>query len=99
MTTIKAQTPLRDVLYAFSVAKAVPDDELLDEFVRRYPGYATEIIDFAVEIVVDAARGNVEVEESGAKTSPAVSRALENEFRAGAIGEIRDSVDLASVRM
>jgi hypothetical protein len=76
MTAIKAQTPLRDVLYAFSVAKAVPDDELLDEFVRRYPGYATEIIDFAVEIVVDAARGNVEVEESGAKTSPAVSRAM-----------------------
>ena len=76
MTTIKAQTPLRDVLYAFSVAKAVPDDELLDEFVRRYPGYATEIMDFAVEIVVDAALGNVEVEESGAKTSPAVSRAM-----------------------
>ena len=67
MTTIKAQTPLRDVLYAFSVAKAVPDDELLDEFVRRYPGYATQIIDFAVEMVFDAARGMSRSKKAGRK--------------------------------
>jgi hypothetical protein len=76
MNTIKAQTPLRDVLYAFSLAKAIPDVELLDDFVRRYPGYAAEITDFAVEIAIDAARGDVEVEESAPKISPAVSRAI-----------------------
>jgi hypothetical protein len=76
MTTINAQTPLRDVLYAFSLAKAVPDVELLDEFVRRYPGYAAEITDFAVEIAVDAARGDVEPDETAPKASPAVSRAM-----------------------
>jgi hypothetical protein len=76
MNTIKAQTPLRDVLYAFSLAKAVPDVELLDDFVRRYPGYATEITDFAVEIAIDAPRGDIEVEESAPKITPAVSRAM-----------------------
>lgn len=76
MNTIKAQTPLRDVLYAFSLAKAVPDVELLDDFVRRYPGYAAEITDFAVEIAIDAARGDVEVKESAPKITPAVSRAM-----------------------
>lgn len=76
MTTIKAQMPLRDVLYAFSLAKAVPDVELLDEFVRRYPGYAAEITDFAVEIAVEAARGDVDVDVTAPKVSPAVSRAM-----------------------
>jgi hypothetical protein len=76
MNTIKARTPLREVLYAFSLAKAVPDVELLDDFVRRYPGYAAEITEFAVEIAIDAARGDVDVEESALKMTPAVSRAM-----------------------
>jgi hypothetical protein len=76
MTTINAYRPLRDVLYEFSLAKAVPDVELVDEFVRRYPGYATEITDFAVEVAMDAAWGDVEVEGSAPKISPAVSRAM-----------------------
>ena len=37
MTATNHPTPLRDVLYAFSLAQPVPDARLLDEFVRRYP--------------------------------------------------------------
>ena len=37
MTATNYPMPLRDVLYAFSLAQLVPDARLLDEFVRRYP--------------------------------------------------------------
>ena len=46
MNTSNSTAQLRDVLYAFSLAKPVPDAPLLDEFVKRYPQYAAEITDF-----------------------------------------------------
>jgi hypothetical protein len=48
------QTSLRDAMYAMSLAKAVPDAELLDEFTRRYPQYADALTEFAIELAVDS---------------------------------------------
>ena len=47
-------TPLRDAMYAMSLAKPVPDAELLDEYVRLYPEHAEALTEFAVELAVDA---------------------------------------------
>jgi hypothetical protein len=78
MNVIKRMTPLRDVLYAFSLEKEIPDAELLDVFVRKYPEYAGELTDFAVEMIVDAASGNQSAVTDAVelRVSPAVSRAM-----------------------
>jgi len=78
MSMIKPLTPLRDVLYAFSLAKAAPDAELLEEFVRRHPEHAAALTDFAIDILVDAVRGDDDVAATAGelKVSPAVSRAM-----------------------
>lgn len=52
MTT--TQTSLRDAMYAMSLAKAVPDAELLDEFARLYPKYADALTEFAIELAIDS---------------------------------------------
>lgn len=77
MSMISSTAGLRDVLYAFSLAKPVPDAPLLDEFVKHYPQYAAEITDFAIEVAIDAARDDdIEAENAGRTVSPAVSRAM-----------------------
>lgn len=73
MTSPRSKTPLRDALYEFSLAKPIPDADLLDEFTRRYPEHATELTDFAIEIAVDAVHG---VDEVHAETTPGVSAAV-----------------------
>lgn len=79
MTLTPCAAPLRDVLYEFSLAKSVPDAELLDDFVQRFPQYANVLTEFAIELAKDALRPEPEV---NAKTtienlvSPAVSRAM-----------------------
>lgn len=73
----RGPVPLRDVLYELSLAKDVPDPELLDEFVRRYPEHALELTDFAVELAVDSLRPDAaEVPADTSRVSPAVSRAM-----------------------
>lgn len=74
MTSNHPTTPLDEVLYQFSLAKPEPDAELLDEFVRGYPEYATALTDLAVSIVLDAARGGDEDAEDEAE--PSVSQAV-----------------------
>ena len=78
MSAIEHSTSLREALYELSAAKGVPDAELLDEFVRRYPQYAADLTDFAVELVVADLRRANEQSHPGpsAETSPAVSRAM-----------------------
>jgi hypothetical protein len=78
MTTTKTLTPLREVLYRFSLSRPIPDAELLDAFIRRYPEYAAEITDFAIEVAVDAALGDEDaiVQAVEPTVSPVVSRAM-----------------------
>jgi hypothetical protein len=79
MTSTSNRTPtaLRDVLYEFSLSGDRLDATLLDEFVKRYPMYAAELTDFAVESVIEAKRhGGAEEVEVSTAVSPAVSRAV-----------------------
>ena len=74
-------TPLREAFYVLSLAKSVPDAELLDEVVRQYPQFAEELTDFAIELALDALRGDLAIDAAEAdvdpsRVSPAVSRAM-----------------------
>jgi hypothetical protein len=69
--------PLDDVLYAFAMAQPVPDPGTLEEFTRKYPAYADDLTEFAVDLLLDNA-----IEDEAGETddddsvSPAVSRAI-----------------------
>ena len=80
MTPSKNPTRLRDVLYAMSLAKPVPDAEVLDDFIRRYPEHANALTDFAIELAMDAVGSEAESpdtpDETANAVSPAVSRAM-----------------------
>ena len=73
----RSPLPLRDVLYEFSLAKNVPDAELLDQFVTRYPEFAGAITDYAVEVVLESLRTKeAAATENPQAVSAAVSRAM-----------------------
>lgn len=72
---------LRDALYALSIAKDVPDAALLDDVVRRYPQFGSELTDYAIAIAIDALHGDgavaaIEAAADPMVSSPAVSRAM-----------------------
>jgi hypothetical protein len=68
---------LRDALYELSLAAERPDTKLLDEFVRRYPEYAAELTDFAIDVIADLnRRDKSEACDVATQVSPAVSRAV-----------------------
>lgn len=72
---------LREALYVLSTDQDVPDAKLLDDVVRRYPEFGEELTEFAIDIAVDALRGERVVEDAEAAidpsaVSPAVSRAM-----------------------
>jgi hypothetical protein len=69
---------LEDVLNELSMASASPDAELLDQFIRRYPQYARELTDLAVDLAIDARRpGEDDVPTpADVEISPAVAKAL-----------------------
>ena len=54
MMTTKDEPSLRDVLYEFSLSGHVPNAEVLDEFIRRYPEHATALSEFAIALALDA---------------------------------------------
>jgi hypothetical protein len=54
ITAAPTQTSLRDAMYAMSMAKTIPDAELLDEFARLYPQYADALTEFAIELAIDS---------------------------------------------
>ena len=81
MTVTRSFAPLRDVLYALSIAQTTPNAELVDEYVRRYPEYAEALVNWASELAVDALRDKEACAEEnlapdGKALSPAVLRAV-----------------------
>jgi hypothetical protein len=80
MTTTQTRSPtsLRNALYELALAKAQPDAELLDEFVRRYPEHASALTDFAVELALDglAEAGGPEEGSGSSATNASVSKAM-----------------------
>ena len=82
ITTLTAGGPaLREAFYELSIAKHIPDAQVLDDVVCRYPQFAEEITDFAIELALDALRGETAADAAEAAVDPsnisvAVSRAM-----------------------
>lgn len=49
----ESNRPLGEVLNALARAMPVPNAEILEDFVRRYPEHADALTEFAVELVID----------------------------------------------
>jgi hypothetical protein len=77
-TPIRDEVSLREAIHELSLAKEVPDAELLEEFARRYPQHATALTEYAVEFVLDGMRQTPEdsSDEVSPEMSDAVSRAM-----------------------
>ncbi len=96
---------LRDALYELSMAKRIPDAELVEDVVRRFPEHAETVTAFAIELALDALRGDAAAEAAEenidpAAVSPAVSRALsrfQNKLHAVASGKQTDDEAPAAV--
>jgi hypothetical protein len=54
MTDMTTDKSLSDAMYTMSLAKRVPDVDLLEDFVRRYPQHADALTEFAIGLAVDA---------------------------------------------
>ena len=52
-TPPRSPTPLRNVLYELALAKPAPDAALVDEFVRSYPEYASDLTEYAIKLALD----------------------------------------------
>lgn len=85
---------LREAFYALSIAQVIPDANLLDNMVRRYPEFGQELTEFAIALAVDALRDQRVTEAAEAAldpsvVSPAVSRAIshfQNRLHAVTVG-------------
>jgi hypothetical protein len=76
-TPPRSPTPLRDVLYELALARPAPDAALVDEFVRRYPEYASDLTEYAIELALDAIAAHDEpMDMPVATATPGVSRAM-----------------------
>src|ERR1700738_704686 len=74
----RGDTALQDAFYALSLAKPAPNADALDELVRRYPEFATELTEMAVELALDALCDDEDGQESAATsdTSSMVLKAM-----------------------
>jgi hypothetical protein len=73
--TIRSAGSLQDALYALALAKPAPDAAVLDDLVRRYPQYAAQLTDMAVELALEILADRDE-EPNVSGTSDAVGRAM-----------------------
>lgn len=79
MTDTTTHKTLSDATYAMSLAKRVPDAELLDDFVRFYPQHAEALTEFAIDLAVDALQYGDEdfnLPADDETVSPMVARAM-----------------------
>lgn len=78
MTNQAKQVSLDDVLSDMALTSARPDAKVVADYVRRYPQFAEELVDFAAELAAEAISAAVDedLESSTTGTSPAVSKAL-----------------------
>lgn len=100
-TPLPASATLRDAMYALSFAQRLPNAELLEEIVGRYPQYADALTDFAIALAMDSLQDESAIEASEAsidvtQVSPAVGRAISRyQNRAHAV----DQAAAAAVRV
>ena len=81
MSQSKNTAVLSDALYELSLAQQVPDAAVLDEMIYRYPEFADDLTDFAIELAVDSLRENARsnaprTDPAANELSPAISRAM-----------------------
>ena len=81
--TLNTNAPsIADAFYVLSLERRIPDAEVLDDIVRRYPEHATQMTEFVIDLVLDGLHDTVtESEKANRDTddqaiSPAVSRAM-----------------------
>ena len=76
--TVRSAGSLQEALYALALAKPVPDASVLDDLVRRYPQYAAQLTDMAVELALEVLADCDEEPMLGdaSSTSAAVGRAM-----------------------
>ena len=67
---------LQDALYAFATDANGPTAQGLDELTRRYPEFAGELTDIAVELALESAESDVEAFAIDEAVSPAISRVM-----------------------
>ena len=73
---------IADAFYALSLERRVPNADVLDDIVRRYPEHATQLTEFVIDLVLDGLHDTVtESNNADGATddlgiSPAVSRAM-----------------------
>jgi hypothetical protein len=74
----RSDTSLQDALYALSLAQPMPNAAVLDDLVRRYPDYAVELTDIAIEFALDALCNDEDKEASSmtSDTSVVVLKAM-----------------------
>ena len=95
---------LREGLYVLSTEQDVPDANLLDDVVRRYPEFGEELTEFAIAIAVDTLRGERVVEDAEraidpSAVSPTVSRAMSRfQNRLHAVTAAAGAAELRSTR-
>lgn len=73
------ESRLDDAIYALSVAKDVPDADVLEAVIKEYPELASELTEYAIEMVVDAVIGDddaAEVPDADPSESEAVTLAI-----------------------
>lgn len=96
---IRSVGSLQDALYALALAKPVPDAAVLDDLVRRYPHYAAQLTDMAVELALEALVDRNEKPLFGdvSGTSPAVGRAMSRfQNRLYAVTKARQSAKISA---
>jgi hypothetical protein len=74
--TIRSAELLQDALYALALAKPIPDAAVLDDLVRRYPHYAAQLTDMAVELALEVLADEEPLPEKVSGTIAAVGRAM-----------------------
>lgn len=79
MTMTSQSTPadLETIYYEMSLEADIPDANLIDAYVKRYPQFSVEITDFAIALTLDALAPEEEESECyPEEVSPSVSRAM-----------------------
>lgn len=81
MITTRETSSESDVLYQFALSYHHPDVQQLDDFVRRYPGYADALTTLAIELALEHANSKedetaVEAYQPDAETAAMLSRAM-----------------------
>lgn len=73
------ESRLDDAIYALSMAKDVPDADVLEAVIKDYPELANELTEYAIDMVVDAMIGDDDaagVSDADTSESEAVSLAI-----------------------